>query len=224
VFRLTVCQKRSSAVVGGAATPSTSTIATLQPHRDDRPPGANPGDPPRGSQRSRAPERRFLDPGSQGGTKGRPSRALNLGQAAALLEAARLYRLHAYVVLSLTTGIRSEEARALRWDHVGLDAGTISAWRSVRAHGDVKTRTSRRTLALAEMAVQALREHQELQRQEPESTSFPHDAWLRPTRCSVTVSVGNLVGGTPAHNVTLGPPLKVPTGTRVPTAFFSHAS
>jgi len=102
----------------------------------------------------------------KGGTKGRPSRALNLGQAAALLEAARRYRLHAYVVLSLTTGIRSEEVRALRWDHVDLNAGTISVWRSVRAHGDVKTRTSRRTLALPEMAVQALREHQELQRQE----------------------------------------------------------
>jgi integrase len=36
----------------------------------------------------------------------------------------------------------------------------------VRAHGDVKTRTSRRTLALPELAVKALREHQELQRPE----------------------------------------------------------
>jgi integrase len=102
----------------------------------------------------------------KGGTKGRPSRALNLDQTAALLDAARRYRLHAYVVLSLTTGIRSEEARALCWDHVDLDAGILSVWRSVRAHGDVKTRTSRRTLALPEMAVQALREHQELQRRE----------------------------------------------------------
>jgi len=59
---------------------------------------------------------------------------------------------------------------------------------------------------------------------EPESTHFPDDAWLRPTCCSVTVSVGKLVGGTPAHNVTLGPSLKVPTETRVPAAFFSHAS
>jgi integrase len=67
---------------------------------------------------------------------------------------------------ALTIGIRSEEARALRWDHVDLDAGTISVWRSVRAHGDVKTRTSRRTLALPEMAAQALRKHQELQQQE----------------------------------------------------------
>src|SRR5262249_14504711 len=102
----------------------------------------------------------------KGGTKGRPSRALDLGQAAALLEAARRYRPHAYVVLSLTTGIRSEEARALRWDHVDLDASTISVRRSVRAHGDVKTRTSRRTMALPEMAVTALRGHQERQRQE----------------------------------------------------------
>jgi integrase len=75
----------------------------------------------------------------KGGTRGRPSRTLNLGEAAALLEAARRYRLHAYVVLSLTTGIRSEEARALRWDHLDLDTGTVSVWRSVRAHGDVKT-------------------------------------------------------------------------------------
>ena len=102
----------------------------------------------------------------KGGAKGRPSRALNLSQTVALIEAARRYRLQAYVVLSLTTGIRSEEARALRWDHVDLDAETISVWRSVRAHGDVKTRTSRRTLALPEMAIQALRKHQELQRQE----------------------------------------------------------
>lgn len=40
----------------------------------------------------------------KGGARGRPSRALNLGQAAALLEEARRYRLHAYAVLSLTTG------------------------------------------------------------------------------------------------------------------------
>jgi len=35
------------------------------------------------------------------------------------------------MVLSLTQGIRSEEARALRWDHVDLEASTISVWRSV---------------------------------------------------------------------------------------------
>ncbi len=36
----------------------------------------------------------------------------------------------------------------------------------MRAHGDVKTRSSRRTLALPEMTVKALREHREHQRRE----------------------------------------------------------
>jgi integrase len=30
--------------------------------------------------------------------------------------------IHAYIVLSLLAGIRTEEARALRWAHVDLDA------------------------------------------------------------------------------------------------------
>jgi integrase len=77
-------------------------------------------------------------------------------QAAALLRAAREDGyLGPYVILSLTTGIRTEEARALRWDHVELDGdpGTgdpphIAVWRSIRAGNDTKTERSRRTLAL----------------------------------------------------------------------------
>ena len=34
--------------------------------------------------------------------------------------------LHAYVVLLLTAGLRPEEVRALRWDHVDLDAWTVA--------------------------------------------------------------------------------------------------
>ena len=90
------------------------------------------------------------------GREGRPSQALTLEQAAALLEAAEDSRLHAYIVLCLLTGVRSEEARALTWDHVDLDAGTISVWRSVRAHGDTKTNRSRRTLRVPQIAVEAL--------------------------------------------------------------------
>ena len=66
------------------------------------------------------------------------------------------YRLHGYVVLLLTTGIRPEEARALRWDLVDLEAGTVAVWRSDRAGGDTKTAGSRRTLKLARIAVEAL--------------------------------------------------------------------
>ena len=74
--------------------------------------------------------------------------------------------MHAYIVLSLLTGIRTEEARALRWAHVDLDGEPdanppvpphVAVWRSVRVHGDTKTERSRRTLALPRLAVQALR-------------------------------------------------------------------
>jgi integrase len=107
------------------------------------------------------------------GKTGRPSRAMTAAEAAALLAAANNDpRLGAYVILSLTTGIRTEEARALRWDHVDLDGNPaarlpvpphIAVWRSVRLHGDTKTEKSRRTLALPQNAVTALREQRKRQ-------------------------------------------------------------
>ena len=94
-----------------------------------------------------------------------PSRSLTVTQALAVLKAAEKDRLQAYVVLSLVSGIRTEEARALTWDHVHLDTPTpsVDVWRSVRAGGDVKTRTSRRSLALPDRAVTALEAHREAQ-------------------------------------------------------------
>ncbi|HYB16389.1 MAG TPA: hypothetical protein VEF71_13090 [Streptosporangiaceae bacterium] len=81
--------------------------------------------------------------------------------------------MRAYIVLCLLVGVRTEEARALRWDHVDLDGRadadpavppSVAVWRSVRAHGDTKTGRSRRTLGLPRMAVDALRDHRESQR------------------------------------------------------------
>jgi integrase len=99
------------------------------------------------------------------GHEGRPSKALSIEQAQRLLRAAAeerpggdLHPLHAYVVLLLTTGLRPQEARALRWDHVDLGAGSVAVWRSDRAGGDTKTPKSRRTLQLAQIAVDALRQ------------------------------------------------------------------
>jgi integrase len=100
------------------------------------------------------------------GKEGRPSQSLTLEQAAALLQAAENSRLHAYISLCLLTGVRSEEARALTWQHVDLDAGTVSVWRSVRAHGDTKTERSRRTLKLPTAAVRTLRAHKQQQAQD----------------------------------------------------------
>jgi integrase len=100
------------------------------------------------------------------GTTGRPSRSLTLEQAKSLMEQARKSRLYGYVVLCLLTGCRTEEARALQWDHVDVDGDPdadppipphVAVWRSVRAHGDVKTKKSRRTLRLPAAAVDALR-------------------------------------------------------------------
>ena len=117
------------------------------------------------------------------GQQGRPSKSLTLDQALAITAAAATLPvmelrpglkdvrrpaelMHAYITLSLLCGLRTEEARALRWAHVDLDGDPaarppvpphIAIWRSVRAHGETKTERSRRTLALPQVAVQALR-------------------------------------------------------------------
>src|SRR5712692_7387098 len=95
------------------------------------------------------------------GQKGRPSKSLTLDQAVALITAAKTLPamelrtglkdvrrpaalMYAYIVLSLLAGVRTEEARALRWDHVDLDGDPrtdrpvpphVAVWRSVRVHG-----------------------------------------------------------------------------------------
>ncbi|MFJ4079835.1 tyrosine recombinase XerC [Streptomyces iakyrus] len=105
------------------------------------------------------------------GRPGRPSKALNLEQAKAVLAAARPSRLYAYLVLSLLSGVRTEEARPLTWDHVFLETTDgipphVAVWRSVRKHGETKTRKSRRTIALPKMVVEVLNEHLRWQKQE----------------------------------------------------------
>jgi len=83
------------------------------------------------------------------------------------LTAAESTSLHAYIVVSLLTGARTEELRALTWSHVDLNATPpcIMVWRSVRGGGDTKTRRSRRTLELPQRCADALRLHRERQDQ-----------------------------------------------------------
>ena len=66
------------------------------------------------------------------GRAGRPLKSLTLEQARELLRAAGGARLYTYVALSVTTGLRTEELRALRWNEVDLDAGTVAVNRAVR--------------------------------------------------------------------------------------------
>ena len=69
--------------------------------------------------------------------------------------------MHAYIVLSLLCGIRTEEGQALRWAHVDLGGDPaarprvpphVAVWRPVRVHGETKTERSRRTLGLPAVA------------------------------------------------------------------------
>ncbi len=117
------------------------------------------------------------------GQPGRPSKSLTLDQAKAVLRAAEGSRLQAYVVLSLLTGARTEELRALTWDHVDVEGRpngnppvppSIEVWHSVRDGGDTKTRKSRRTLALPARCVDALNLHREQQGQDREGAG---EAW-----------------------------------------------
>lgn len=102
------------------------------------------------------------------GKGGRPSKSLTFAQAKAILTATAENRMHAYIVVSLLTGARTEEVRALRWDHVDLDGDSkadppvpphMFVWRSDRAGGDTKTAKSRRTLALPKQVATVLRTH-----------------------------------------------------------------
>jgi integrase len=102
------------------------------------------------------------------GRAGRPSKALTLHQAEAVLKAAERAptRIGAYIIVSLLTGARTEEMRALRWHNVDLEGRAeatppippnLALIRSVRAGGDTKTRKSRRGLQLPQRAITALR-------------------------------------------------------------------
>lgn len=101
------------------------------------------------------------------GQAGRQSKALTLDRAQALLDEAQGSTTGAYVAVSLLTGARTEELRPLTWSHVDLDGDPgadppvvphLMVWRSVRSGGDTTTTRSRRTLALPQRVVDALRE------------------------------------------------------------------
>ncbi|GGP36041.1 tyrosine-type recombinase/integrase [Saccharothrix coeruleofusca] len=117
------------------------------------------------------------------GQPGRPSKALTLAQAEALLAAAENTPMRGYIVVALLSGARTEELRALTWSNVDLlgdDTGPIpvppnvKVWRSVRASGDTKTRKSRRSLALPQRCVEALKDQQARQSSLREAAG---DAW-----------------------------------------------
>jgi integrase len=129
----------------------------------------------------------------EGRKEGRPSKAMTLDQAMAVMEHAKDDPLHAYYVLSLMTGVRTEEARALLWSHVVAwvpkakewrpvtEAGfthqkyAVYVWRSVREDGDTKTEKSRRTLEIPDEVAKALKAHHTRQAQQ---RLLAGDGWI----------------------------------------------
>jgi integrase len=114
----------------------------------------------------------------KGGKPGRKSRSMSLDQMTALLAEARNsdHRLGAYAIIAVTTGLRTEELRALRWCDVDLTESVIYVVRSDRHGGDTKTDTSRRGIALVGIGTDALKAHKTRQAQELLTLGVAQDA------------------------------------------------
>ena len=152
------------------------------------------------------------------GREGRPSKSFTVEQAHALLVASQGTRLHAYITLSLLVGLRTEEARALRWDHVVVwvaDPGewrpvtapdlaggwpevarfAVYVWRAERHGGDTKTGRSRRTLALPKRCVAALLEQwqQQVRDRERAGELWQDHGLVFASRIGTPLAVGNVI-------------------------------
>ena len=93
-------------------------------------------------------------------------------QARSFLAAIHGDRLEALYSVALSVGLRQGEALGLRWEDVDLDTGTITVRKALQRLNGVfelvepKTARSRRTIALPQTAVTALRVHRTRQLQE----------------------------------------------------------
>lgn len=94
-------------------------------------------------------------------------------EAKAFLKAAKGHRLEALWTVALAVGLREGEALGLRWEDVDLKAGTLRvnyALQRIPGQGlqlvEPKSKTSRRTVPLPQVAMKALRQHELRQKRE----------------------------------------------------------
>ncbi len=87
-------------------------------------------------------------------------------QAKKLIEAVKDQRIEAFIILALTTAARRSELLALHWDDIDFKLKAMRIERSLthsKGHGvyeaETKTETSRRTVMLANIAIDTLEEH-----------------------------------------------------------------
>jgi integrase len=97
---------------------------------------------------------------------------LDKGEIATVISAAKGTGLYVPVLVAVTTGVRRGELLALRWSDIDLKASTLTVNQSLeRIKGKFefkapKTKTSRRTISLPAVTVEALREHYRAQLEE----------------------------------------------------------
>jgi integrase len=117
----------------------------------------------------------FKNPARQVKPPRPPSREIKIldkSEIATLIKAARDVGLYASVLVAVTTGVRRGELLALRWSDIDLKLGSLTVNQSLeRIKGrfefkSPKTRTSRRTISLPAIAVEALRDHYRAQLEE----------------------------------------------------------
>lgn len=148
------------------------------------------------------------------GTEGRPSKALSLEQGKAIIQRARASRepwIYAYVAISMFTGVRTEEARPLKWEHTHLNAvageectcgrrhretlpAHVEVWRSVRKKGETKNEKSRRTIALPGYVVTILAEYRIKQIEARARNDHEHEriVYVFGTRSDTVKDAGNV--------------------------------
>jgi integrase len=102
----------------------------------------------------------------------REIKILTKGEMTTVIDAAKEAGLYVPVLVALTTGVRRGELLALRWSDIDLKAASLTINQSLeRIKGKFvfkspKTKTSRRTITLPVIPVEALREHYRVQLEE----------------------------------------------------------
>ena len=92
---------------------------------------------------------------------------LTAEQAGKLIKATEGERLHALIVMALTTGMRQGELFGLQWDDIDLETGQVAVRRSVTTDedgnltfGPPKTKRGNRLIQIPPIALEAVRAHQ----------------------------------------------------------------
>jgi len=148
----------------------------------------------------------------------REIRILGKDEIGTLLKSAKEGWLYLPVLVAVTTGLRRGELLGVRWSDLDLNAGTLTVNQSIeRIKGELtfkapKTKTSRRSITLPALTIQALQEHRAVQAQErlklglgrdPRSLVFTRADGLPVDPDSLSKAFGRLVAVADVTPITL---------------------